>query len=112
MDYSDFDIRRYAGFSEKTELEVYHDTHTGFCFSPTLCSNIFFCESTFICNYTYIYHFCIQMGMRRDKLSRTMYKCVFALLTSIPFFLVLFYCYYYYYIIIIAIITFPSGHTV
>ena len=42
MDYSDFDIRRYAGFSEKTELEVYHDTHTGFCFSPTLCSNIFF----------------------------------------------------------------------
>ena len=42
MNYSDFDIRACAGFFEKTELEVCHDTHTGFCFSPTLCSNICF----------------------------------------------------------------------
>ena len=56
-----------------------------------------FCESTFIGNYICII-FVFRWGWG-DKMSRTMYKCVFALLTSIPFFLVLFYCccYYYYY---------------
>ena len=42
-------------------------------------------------------------------MSRTMYKCVFVLLTSIPFFFM--FCFTVI-IIIIAIITFPSGHTV